>query len=338
MTKLARWSLALALLVGLGATLADAWIGVPQAHQALIQRFGRLVAVETAPGLVLKWPFIDAATLYDSRLQALEPPTELIILGDQKRVEIDTYTLFRIDDPTRFAETVQTLSQARTQLTQIVSTSLRRVLGRVMLPALLSAERAATIDVIRREVAESARPLGITVADVRIRRADLPLETSQAIYDRMTSERQREAKELRAQGSEWAQEITAHADAERTVILAEAERAARITKSSGDAAADQLFAEAAKGDPRFFAFYRAMETYRGAMAKAAPTLMLAPDAALLRYLETGLPAQGAAQGTALGTALGAGQGAAEGAAGASAPAVVGSLTPRGAAASEPALP
>ena len=283
MTRLGRGLAFAAVIVGFGLALADGGFALPQAHQALVQRFGRLVSVDTAPGFAAKWPFIDSVTLYDSRLQALEPPTELIILGDQKRVEIDTYTLFRITDPARFAETVQNLASARAQLTQIVGTSLRRVLGRVMLPALLSAERSAIIDAIRREVAENARPLGITVVDVRIRRADLPLETSQAIYDRMTSERQREAKELRAQGFEWAQEITAQADAERTVLLAEAERAARITRSAGDAAADQLFTVAASSDPRFFAFYRAMQTYRGAMAKAAPTIILAPDSALLRY-------------------------------------------------------
>jgi membrane protease subunit HflC len=294
MTRLGRGLALAAVVAGLGFALADSGFALPQAHQALVQRFGRLVSVDTAPGFAAKWPFIDSVTLYDSRLQTLAPPTELIILGDQKRVEIDTYTLFRITDPARFAETVQNLAQARAQLTQIVGTSLRRVLGRVMLPALLSAQRAAIIDAIRREVAENVRPLGITVVDVRIRRADLPLETSQAIYDRMTSERQREAKELRAQGFEWAQEITARADAERTVLLAEAERAARITRSAGDAESDQLFAAAASSDPRFFAFYRAMQTYRGAMAKAAPTIMLAPDSALLRYFNGPLPAAGVA--------------------------------------------
>ncbi|MGC8523992.1 MAG: protease modulator HflC [Acidibrevibacterium sp.] len=300
MTPRRRALTLLAVIAGLGLALADAGFALPQAHQALVQRFGRLVSVDAAPGLGVKWPFIDSVTFYDSRVQALAPPTELIILGDQKRVEIDTYTLFRITDPARFAETVQSLAQARAQLTQIVGTSLRRVLGRVMLPALLSAERAAIIDAIRREVAENVRPLGLTVVDVRIRRADLPLETSQAIYDRMTSERQREAKELRAQGFEWAQEITARADAERTVLLAEAERTARITRSAGEAEADRLVAAAASSDPRFFAFYRAMQTYRGAMAKAAPTIMLAPDSALLRYFNEALPSVATASGKAAG--------------------------------------
>jgi membrane protease subunit HflC len=173
---------------------------------------------------------------------------------------------------------------------QIVSSSLRRVLGEVTLPALLSPQRDAIIDTIRQYVASTARPLGIDVVDVRIRRADLPPETSQAIYDRMTSERQREATELRAQGFEWAQEIQAKANRERSVILAEAQLKARIARSEGDAQASHLFAEAFSHDVKFFAFYRAMESYRHALADAAPTLVLTPESELLRYFNTGTPA------------------------------------------------
>ena len=186
---------------------------------------------------------------------------------------------------------MRTLGQARSQLTQIVSSSLRRQSGQVALGALLSERRQKIIAIIGAEVADRARPLGIEVADVRIRSADLPSETSQAIYDRMKSERQREAKELRAQGYEWAQEIEARADKERTVILAEAERQSKITRSEGDAEANRLIGEAFAKDPKFFAFYRAMQTYRQALADAAPTLILSPDAQFLRYLSGGPPAK-----------------------------------------------
>lgn len=271
------------------AALVSAFYVVPESNQALVVRFGRPIAVEADAGLHLKLPFIDTVTLYDTRILALEPRAEPMILGDQKRVEVDTYTQFRIADPLRFNQTVLTLDQARSQLSQLVSTSLRRVLGQVALPDLLSPRRDAIMGDIRRYVADAARPLGIEVVDVRIRRADLPPETSQAIYDRMTSERQREAKELRAQGFEWAQEIQAKADRERTVILAEAQLKARVSRSQGDAAASQLFADAFKGDARFYAFYRAMQTYRHAMADAGPTLVLSPESELLRYFNAGAP-------------------------------------------------
>lgn len=271
-------------------TLLSTFYVVPQAQEALVVRLGRPIAVQTRPGLWTKMPFIDSVTLYDMRLLALEPPTELIILGDQKRVEVDTFTEFRIIDPLRFNQSVLTLAQARSQLTQIVGSSLRRVLGQVALPALLSPQRDAIIGEIRRFVADAARPLGIDVADVRIRRADLPPETSQAIYDRMTSERQREAKELRAQGFEWAQEIQARADRERAVIVADAQLKSQIERSKGDAEASRLFAAAFNRDPKFFAFYRAMQSYRQALAGSAPTLVLSPQAEMLRYFNAGAPA------------------------------------------------
>lgn len=272
-----------------GYALVSACYTIPEANQALLVRLGRPVGVQTEPGLHFKLPFIDTVTLFDTRLRTLEPPTELIILGDQKRVEIDSYTEFRITDPLRFFQSVLTDEQARSQLTQIVGSSLRRVLGQVTLPALLSADRIRIIGDAVRAVADAARPLGIEVVDVRIRRADLPPETSQAIYDRMTSERQREAKELRAQGFEWAQEITAKAEGEREVILADARLKARETSNEGDAAANQLFAEAFGHDPGFFAFYRAMQTYRHAMADAAPTVVLSPQSELMRYFNAGGP-------------------------------------------------
>ncbi len=274
----------------LAVTLFSACYVVPQAQVALLVRLGQPVGVQTTPGLHFKLPFIDAVTQYDTRLLTLQPPTEQTILGDQKRLQVDTYTVFRIADPLRFNQTVVTLEQARSQLTQIVGSSMRRTLGQVSLPALLSGARDGIIADIRRSVAETARKLGIEVVDVRIHRADLPQETSQAIYDRMTSERQREAKELRAQGFEWAQEIQARADRERSELLAEAQLTARVTRSEGDAEASHILAESFSRDPGFFAFYRAMQTYRTALAESAPTLMLSPDSDMLRYFNKALPA------------------------------------------------
>jgi membrane protease subunit HflC len=260
---------------------------VDETQQALVVRLGAPMGVAGEPGLKVKVPLIDTVIYYDTRLLPLDPPAEQIILGDQKRIEVDTYTRFRIADPLRFYQSLRTVEQARAQLTQIVSSSLRRELGQVMLRSLLSEERSHIVDNIQKEVAEKAQPLGIEVLEVRIHRADLPFETSQAIYDRMKSERQREAKELRAQGFEWAQEIQAKADRERTVILSEAQRQSKITRGEAEAQANHLFAEAFGKDPQFYKLYRSLQTYRQALADAGPTLILSPDAEFLRDFKTG---------------------------------------------------
>ena len=268
-------------------TLSSSLFTVSEGEQALVVRLGAPVGVAATPGLKTKVPFIDNVIFYDTRLLLLEPPTEQIILGDQKRLEVQTYTRFRITDPLRFNQSLHTLEQARDQLAQLVSSSLRRELGQVMLTSLLSNERDRIVENIKEEVTVKARPLGIEVAEVLIHRADLPFETSQAIYDRMKSERQREAKELRAQGSEWAQEIQARAEGERTVILSEAQRSATISRGEGDAEADRLLADAFGKDPQFYEFYRSLQTYRQALAAAGPTLILSPDSEFLRLLSAG---------------------------------------------------
>ncbi len=250
-------------------------------------RLGAPIGVAAEPGLKLKAPFIDGVYVYDTRLLLLEPPTEQVILGDQKRLEVQSYARFRIVEPQRFFQALRTIDQARAQLAQLVSSSVRRELGQVPLQALLTNQRAEIIDVIRKEVAAEARPLGIEIDEVRFHRADLPFETSQAIYDRMKSERQREAKELRAQGSEWAQQIQARADRDRTVMLSEAQRAATIARGEGDAQANGVLADAFAKDPKFYQFYRALQTYRHALADSGPTLVLSPDADFLRVLEDG---------------------------------------------------
>lgn len=275
---------ALAVLAVLGLILASsALFVVGQAEQALVLRFGAHRDTIRNPGLHFKVPLIEDVVRYDLRLLALDPPAEQIILGDQKRVEVDTYTRYRITDPLKFYQSLRTETQARAQLTQIVSSGLRRVLGQIMLPSLLSEERARIMDDIQREVGERAASYGITVADVRIRRADLPEETSQSIYDRMKSERERQAKELRAQGYEWGQQIRARAERERTVILAEAQRSAQIVRGQGDAEANRIFAEAFGKDPQFFALYRSLQAYRSALADNNTTMVLSPDSEFFRF-------------------------------------------------------
>ncbi|MFZ1963907.1 MAG: protease modulator HflC [Roseiarcus sp.] len=280
--------------------LASSLYVVGEGEQALLVRLGAPIGVAATPGLKIKAPFIDNVTVYDTRLLLLEPPTEQMILGDQKRLEVQSYTRYRIVDPLRFYQALRTIDQARAQLAQLVSSSVRRELGQVPLLALLTDQRAEIIDVIKNEVAVKARPLGVAVEEVRFHRADLPFETSQAIYDRMKSERQREAKELRAQGFEWAQQIQARADRDRTVILSEAQRAAAISRGEGEAEANRLLAVAFGKDAKFYSFYRALQTYRHALADSGPTMVLSPDADFLRVLKDGPEAAAGAAAPAAG--------------------------------------
>ena len=208
-------------------------------------------------------------------------------MGDEKRLEVQPYARYRIVDPLRYYQALRTSETANAQLAQLVSSSARRELGQIPLRTLLTEERGHILDIIKGEVAAKAEPLGIKVDEVRFDRSDLPFETSQAIYDRMKSERQREAKELRAQGFEWAQQIEARADHDRTVILSEARRYAAVARGDGDAEANQALAAAYSQDPQFYSFYRSLQTYRNALASSAPTMVVSPDADFIQTLKSG---------------------------------------------------
>jgi len=281
-----KWLAAVLAVAALWALASSAYV-VDESQQALIIRFGAPMGVAGEPGLKFKVPFSDSVVFYDSRLQTLLSPAEQVILGDQKRIEVETFTRFRISDPLRFYQAVGTLDQANAQLTQMVSSSVRRVLGEIALRSLLSPARRDEVAIIEKDVAEKARSLGIEITEVRLHRADLPFEASQAIYDRMKSERQREAKELRAQGFEWAQQIQAKADRDRTVLLSEVQRQAAITHGEADADANQILSAAFSKDPAFYKLYRALQTYRQALAESQPMLVLTPDADFLKQFKTG---------------------------------------------------
>ncbi|MCR6632727.1 MAG: protease modulator HflC [Magnetospirillum sp.] len=276
-----------AALAVLLVVVASSLFVVSQAEQALVLRLGAHRATIKDPGLHVKWPLIEEVVRYEQRLLSLEPPAEEIILGDQKRIVVDTYTRYRIADPLKFYQTLRNEANARNQLTQVVSSALRQAMGQIMLPSLLSDERTRLMQDIQKEVADRAATYGIAVADVRIRRADLPEETSQAIYDRMKSERERQAKELRAQGYEWGQQIRARADRERTVILAEATRAANVLRSQGDAESSRVYNEAYGRDPKFYDFYRSLEAYRATLTDGNTTMVLSPDSEFFRHFNGG---------------------------------------------------
>ena len=215
---------------------------VNQGEQALVLQFGRPVRVVKEPGLKLKIPMIQNVVFYDARLLNLDPPAQEVVLNDKKRLDVDSFTRYRIIDPLKFYKTVRTEYQAQSKLAEIVNSSIRKILGRSTLQELLSQKRTQIMNDISAAVKVDAEQIGVSVADVRIRRADLPLEVLQAINARMKTEREREAKEFRAQGSQEAQKIKASADKEKTIILADAEMCERRMDKAQ---------KAAKGDKKF---------------------------------------------------------------------------------------
>ncbi len=266
---------------------SDTFFVVSETNLCLIVQLEGPVVVVSETGLHTKRPFVDQLVVFDRRLMPLQLPIEQVILGDQKRLQVETFARYRISDPLKYYQSLRTVEQGSLQLMQIVSSSTRRELGQVKLATLLSSDREQVIANIRRGVAARAEQLGVQIVDVRISRADLPPETSQSVYDRMKSERQREAKELRAQGFEWAQQIQSRADRDRTIILAEATRQSKITRGEGDGLASTIFATAFAEDPAFYEFYRTLMTYRLSLADSGPMLVLGPDSQFLRYLGSG---------------------------------------------------
>ncbi len=275
--------------IAAGIVIVSLWSSlfvVTQGEQALVLRFGAVAYPDNpvfAPGLHIKKPFIEDVVRYEARVLDVDPPAEEVILADQKRIVVDTYTRFKIVDPLLFYQAVRTEEAARSRLREIVNNSARRVLGNVMLPSVLSSEREQIMHGILLQVTEAARPLGVEVVDVRLRRADLPQQTSQSIFNRMVSERQREAAEARAQGSERAQEIRAAAERERTVILAEAQRQAQILRGQGEADANRIYADAFSADPQFYAFYRSLHAYKESLGDQNTTYLLSPDSDFFKY-------------------------------------------------------
>jgi membrane protease subunit HflC len=286
MNKQLRGIGVIAVIVAIWLVFSTLYV-VTEGQKALIIRLGTPIAVSDHPGLKLKIPFVDSVVYYDTRLQTLAPPPDEVILGDEKRLDVETFTLYRIVDPLRFYQALGTQDQAAMQLQNLVSSSLRRELGTVTLKSLLTTQRTATVEQVALEVARKARPWGVQVDEVRLHRGDLPQETSQAIYDRMKSERQREAQQLRAQGSQWAQQIQAGADGQRVVILSEAQRQSDITRGEGDAEANQILSHAYSRDPKFYKFFRSLQTYSQTLAGSSPTLILSPDSALLHDFKSG---------------------------------------------------
>ncbi|MSO67007.1 MAG: protease modulator HflC [Pseudolabrys sp.] len=254
-----------------------------QTHQALVLRLGQPRPPITSPGLHVKAPFIDTVVYIDRRILDLEAPAQEVIASDQKRLVVDAFARYRIKDPLRFYQTLGSLQAANSQLAILLNSALRRVLGEATFTHVVRDQRAELTTRIRELVDHEATAYGIVVVDVRIRRADLPEQNSQAVYQRMQTERQREAAEFRAQGAQRAQEIRSRADREVTVLVAEATSQSEQIRGAGDATRNQIFADAFNKDPDFFAFYRSMQAYEASLKSSDTRLLLKPDTNFFRY-------------------------------------------------------
>jgi modulator of FtsH protease HflC len=270
---------------------------VHQTQQVLVTQFGEPLRVIREPGLHWKVPFIQTVVNFDRRLLDFDSPAQEVVLGSQRRLVVDAFTRYRITDPLRFFQTVgATEAGIRSRLEPSVTSALRGALANETLPAVLSAERARIMGEIRKRVEEDTQELGIQVVDVRIRRADLPEQNTQPILARMQSERERVAREVRAKGAEEAQRITAAADRDRTVLLAEAQAKANALRGEGEQAAITIFAEAFQRDPEFFQFYRTMQAWREAFSDGETRMLLSPDSDFFRYFRS-LPVPGGGGGS-----------------------------------------
>jgi len=256
---------------------------VKEINQAIVLQFGDPKRVLAEPGLKVKIPFIQNVVFIDRRILSLDPAPEEVIASDQKRLIVDAYARFKIVDPLKFYISVGDERVARSRLATIINSRLRSVLGKQSLATLLSEDRAKQMAIIQEGVNAEAGKFGIEIIDVRIKRADLPQANSEAIYKRMQTEREREAKEFRAKGAEMAVTITSTADKEVTVLLANAKKQSEIMKGEGDGKRNKIFAQAFGKDPEFFAFYRAMQAYEKALIGGDTSLILSPDSDFFKF-------------------------------------------------------
>ena len=269
---------------------------VYQTHQALVVRLGQPVGLPiTEPGLHFKMPLIDSVIYIDKRILDLESPSspststsasrhgQEVIASDQKRLVVDAFARYRIRDALQFYQTLGTIAAANTQLEILLNSALRRVLGEASLMHVVRDERAALMAKVREQLDREAQAYGITVIDVRIRRADLPEQNSQAVYQRMQTERQREAAEFRAQGSQKSQEIRSKADRDVTVLIADATSKSEQVRGEGDGERNRIFADAFNKDTDFFSFYRSMQAYEAGLKHGDTRMLLRSDSEFFRY-------------------------------------------------------
>ncbi|WP_440657063.1 protease modulator HflC [Candidatus Pelagibacter sp. HIMB1509] len=271
------------ILVLIGVVAFLSVIIVKEVNQAIILQFGDPKRIIMKPGLNFKIPFIQNVVYLDKRILNLDTPPEEVIASDQKRLIVDAFARFQIVDPLKFYISVGDERVARSRLSTIINSRIRNVLGQEELQTLLSQDRSKQMSLIKDGVNNEAQNFGINIVDVRIKRADLPTANSDAIYRRMQTEREREAKEFRAKGAEMAVTITSTADKEVTVILADAQKQSEIMKGEGDGERNKIFADAFGQDPEFFSFYRSMQSYSKAFTAGETSMILSPDSEFFKF-------------------------------------------------------
>ena len=266
--------------------LANMLFVVEQTEQAVIFQFGQPVKVIKEPGLNVKMPFIQNVLHFDSRLQEINTEDKEVIAYDQKRLIINAFVKYKIVDPVLYYTTVRDENGFNNKFSTILDSSLRQVIGEVPLNSLLSEKRSDVMEKIQDVVSAKAKDFGVEVIDVRITRSDLPEANSVAIYKRMQTDREREAKEIRAEGDETAQKIRANADKEKTFLIADAKKKAEAIMGEGEAEANKIYSKAYSKDPTFFEFYRTMNAYKKSLNNNNTKIILSPNNEFLKGLNS----------------------------------------------------
>ncbi len=256
---------------------------VHQTQQALVLQFGRVRDVISEPGLHFKWPFIENVVLIEKRVLDLDLPVQTVLSADRQNLEVDAFVRYRITQPLQFFQAVNTIPVANQRLSSFLNASMRNVLASASRDDIVRNQRAALMNRIQEDVNQRAQSLGIEIIDLRLTRVDLPAANSQAVFQRMQTERQREAADLRANGQQLAQTIRAKAEREATVIAAEANRRSETLRGEGDAEKNRILAEAFGQDPDFFTFYRSMQAYEAGLRHNDTRMVLRPDSEFFRY-------------------------------------------------------
>ncbi len=282
-----KMGIGLVLLAVLGFVGFNSLFAVSETKQVIVLQFGKVKRVVSEPGLSFKLPFVEQLVEFDNRVLDLDPPNFEVLLTDKKRIIVDGFARFRISQPVVFYERVRTEERLRDLFGKNMNSAMRRVIATISLPQLLGPDRGAIMEKIIAQVAPQAETLGIEVLDVRIGRTDLPDQTSEAVFNRMRTEREREAREARAEGREQAQKIRAVADKQKVLIQADANRQADILNGEGEAGRTRILAEAYNRDPEFFSFYKSMQEYERSLSNKT-TMVLSPKSEFFRFFNNPL--------------------------------------------------
>ena len=275
----------LVIIIAVFFVLNASYFYVDQRLQAIVLQFGEPIRVVKYPGLQFKIPLVQNVEYFDKRLLLFDNPVEEIISADKKRLIVDSFARYTIEDPLRYYQSIRYESALTNRLGSILNDSLRQVLGRVPLKSVISEKRSALLEEVATLVSAAAKDFGLNIEDVRIRRADLPTANSDAIFRRMQTERQQEASQYRAEGEEQSRIIKAQSEKEKTILLADAERSSDILRGEGDAKKNKILGNAFNKDPEFFSFYRSMQAYITAIGSEDTTMILSPDSAFFEYFD-----------------------------------------------------